>query len=229
MAMLPRGNRRLGRPPAATANKTRQRIIQSARWVFSERGYDGATFQSIAARADVTRPTINHYFASKQLLYREALDATNESVLVAAINQAERETTMTARLTTLISAVLTTNLTYPAGVALLVTGVLESQRHPEWNNAGNDSVRISREFLKRMINEAIERREVVADVDVSVMIDTLLVMLCGVGLYAGCTQSYQEILAVIDVLRPFLEGGRWGPDREHDRRAAPHVALPSDT
>lgn len=75
------GNRRPGRPPAAKADETRQRIIQAARLVFSERGYDGATFQAIAARADLTRPAINHYFSSKRALYQEVMDETNEFVI----------------------------------------------------------------------------------------------------------------------------------------------------
>ena len=50
--MSPTASRRPGRPPAAKADETRQRIMQAARLVFSERGYDGATFQAIAARAD---------------------------------------------------------------------------------------------------------------------------------------------------------------------------------
>ena len=51
--------------------------------MFSERGYDAATFQAIAIRADLTRPAINHYFSSKQLLYREVVDRTNELVVTA--------------------------------------------------------------------------------------------------------------------------------------------------
>jgi TetR/AcrR family transcriptional regulator, repressor for uid operon len=43
--------------------------VRAAREVFSERGYDGAIFQEIAVRVDVTRTAINHYFPSKRLLY----------------------------------------------------------------------------------------------------------------------------------------------------------------
>ena len=42
--------------------------MRAAREVFSELGYDAATFQAIAIRADLTRPAINHYFASKRVL-----------------------------------------------------------------------------------------------------------------------------------------------------------------
>ncbi|ANH30142.1 TetR family transcriptional regulator [Mycobacterium avium subsp. paratuberculosis] len=209
--MLPRGNRRPGRPPAAKADETRQRIIQAARLVFSERGYDDATFQAIAARADLTRPAINHYFASKRALYQEVMDETNEFVIGVGIKEADRETTLVGRLTAFISAAVKANAENPAGSAFIFGGVLESQRHPEWNTAENDSVRIAREFLIRVVNDAIEHGEVAADIDASALVETLLVVMCGVGLYAGYVETYQEMLAVTGMLRQLLEGALWRP------------------
>lgn len=204
--------RRPGRPPAAKADDTRRRIIQAARLVFSERGYDGATFQAIAARADLTRPAINHYFTSKRALYREALTETNDSIIGAGIELAERETTLVARLTAFISAAVRANSANPAGSALIITGILESQRHPEWNTTENDSVRVAREFLVRVVNDAIERREVAAEVDATALVESLLVILCGVGLYAGYVEDYRQMLAVTDMLRQLLEGALWRPE-----------------
>lgn len=209
--MLPRGNRRPGRPPAAKADETRQRIIQAARLVFSERGYDGATFQAIAARADLTRPAINHYFSSKPALYQEVMDETNEFVIGVGIKEADRETTLVGRLTAFIFAAVKANAENPAGSAFIIGGVLESQRHPEWNTAENDSVRIAREFLIRVVNDAIEHGEVAADIDASALVETLLVVMCGVGLYAGYVETYQEMLAVTGMLRQLLEGALWRP------------------
>jgi TetR/AcrR family transcriptional regulator, repressor for uid operon len=210
--MLPRGNRRPGRPPAAKADETRQRIIQAARLVFSERGYDGATFQAIAARADLTRPAINHYFSSKRALYREVMDETNEFIIGVGIKQAEGETTLVAQLTAFINAAVKANSENPAGSAFIIGGVLESQRHPEWSGTENDSVRIAREFLMRVVNDAIERGEIVADVDASALVETLLVVISGVGLYAGYIKSYKEMLAVTGMLRQVLEGALWRPE-----------------
>ena len=210
--MSPTASRRPGRPPAAKADETRQRIIQAARLVFSERGYDGATFQAIAIRADLTRPAINHYFSAKRLLYREVLEQTNALVIGEGIRQAERETTLKGRLTAFISAAVRANSDNPAVSAFLVTAVLESQRHPELSGAQIDSVRISREFLAAAVNEAIERGEVDPDIDATALVETLVVVLCGVGFYAGYVRSYEEILAVSDVLRRLLEGALWRPE-----------------
>jgi len=210
--MLPRGNRRPGRPPAAKADETRQRIIQAARLVFSERGYDGATFQAIAARADLTRPAINHYFSSKRALYREVMRDTNEFVIGTGIKQAEGESSLVGRLTAFISAAVKANSENPAGSAFLISGVLESQRHPELTGTDNDSVRISRDFLLRFVNDAIEHGEIAADVDASALVETLLVVICGVGLYAGYVESYQQMLAMTGMLRQLLEGALWRPE-----------------
>ncbi len=209
--MLPRGTRRPGRPPAAKADETRQRIIQAARLVFSERGYDGGTFQAIAARADLTRPAINHYFSSKRALYREVLAETNEFVIGAGIRQAEGETTLVARLTAFISAAVRANSDNPAGSAFLISSALESQRHPELTGTENDSLRLSREFLTRVVNDAIEHGEIVTDFDASALVEALLVVICGVGLYAGYIQSPEAMLAITGVMRRLLEGALRGP------------------
>ena len=209
--MPPSASRRPGRPPAGKADDTRKRILHAARQVFSERGYEGATFQAIAVRADLTRPAINHYFSSKRVLYREVVNQTNKLVVMASIERAERETTLMGRLTAFISAAVLANSENPSASAFLVTNVLESQRHPELNTTENDAGRISREFLMRVVNDAIGRGEIAADIDASALVETLLVVLCGVGFYAGYVQNYEEMLAVTDVLRQLLEGALWRP------------------
>lgn len=212
LTMSPRASRGPGRPPSAMADETRQRIVQAARVEFSERGYDGATFQAIAARADLTRPAINHYFSSKKALYREVLERTNNLVIHSGIRRAERETTLMARLTAFISFAVRADSDHPAASAFLITGVLESQRHPELNRMANDSVTMSREFLTSAVNDAVERGEVAADVDAAALVETLLVVLCGAGFYAGYVRSYEEMLAITDMLRQLLEGALWRPE-----------------
>ena len=135
-----KANRRPGRPPAAKADETRQRIVRAAREVFSERGYDGATFQAIAVRADLTRPAINHYFSNKRLLYAEVVDQTNDLVVTTGIEQAKRETTLMSRLTEFMGVAMHASSENPSVAAFLVTAVLESERHPELGRSENDAV-----------------------------------------------------------------------------------------
>lgn len=180
--------------------------------MFSERGYDGATLQDIAARADLSRPAINHYFSSKRALYQEVLVVTNECVFGAGIKHANIETSLVARLMAFISAAMRAGSENSAGSAFLITGVLESQRHPELVGTENDSLRISREVLTRFVNDAVERGELAADIDASALVEPLLVLGCGVGLYAGYVRSYPEMMAMTRMLRQLVEGALCRPE-----------------
>ncbi len=211
MSMSLTAGRGPGRPPAAKADETRKRILHAARQVFSERGYDGATFQEIAVRADLTRPAINHYFANKRVLYQEVVEQTHELVIVAGIERARREPTLMGRLAVVVDFAMEADAQYPASTAFLATTVLESQRHPELSRTENDAVRATREFLVWAVNDAIERGELAADVDVSSLAETLLVVLCGVGFYIGFVGSYQRMATITDSFQQLLAGTLWRP------------------
>lgn len=58
---------------------TRRRILDAARDLFGEHGYDGVTVRMIAAAADANMALVNRYFGSKAALFGEVL--SSESVL----------------------------------------------------------------------------------------------------------------------------------------------------
>jgi TetR/AcrR family transcriptional repressor of uid operon len=201
-----------GRPPAAKADETRKRIVRAARQVFSERGYDGATFQAIAMRADLTRPAINHYFASKRLLYTEVADRTNDLVVLAGIERSRHETSLIGRMATFITVAMEVDSQNPSTAAFLATAVLESQRHPELRRDENDAVRMTRDWLIWAVREAIDSGELAPDTDTDLLAESLLLMLCGVGFYAGFVGSYQEVENIIDMLRRLIAGRLWSAE-----------------
>ena len=57
--------------------------------------------------------------------------------------------------------------------------------------------------------DAIARGEIAPDTDVAAMAETLLVVLCGVGFYAGFVGSYQEMEAITASLGQLLSGALW--------------------
>ncbi|WP_018684490.1 TetR/AcrR family transcriptional regulator [Actinokineospora enzanensis] len=65
------GERRRGRRPGGT--DTRTALLDAAREVFTEQGYDGATVRSIARRAGVDAAMVNHWFGGKESLFTEAV------------------------------------------------------------------------------------------------------------------------------------------------------------
>jgi len=178
--------------------------LRAAREVFSERGYDAATFQAIAVRADLTRPAINHYFANKRVLYWQVLEEANNAMVVASVQRARNETTLTGRVSAFIQGATEAELEYRAASAFLIAATLESQRHPELSRPGSDSVNTTRAFLLWAINDGIQSGELDADTNASALTEMLLAVLLGVGFYAGFVGSRDEFDVITDQLQVLL-------------------------
>jgi AcrR family transcriptional regulator len=182
-----------GRPPAAKAAETRERILRAAREVFSELGYDAATFQAIAIRADLTRPAINHYFASKRLLYREVVEQTNAMVVASGMARAQGQTTLLGRLSAFFASAMQADSDDRSAAAFLVTSVLEGQRA----------------FVSWAVNEAIEKGELTTDTDVPQLVEMLVAVMWGMGFYAGYVGSHNELSSIVDKLELLLANKLW--------------------
>jgi AcrR family transcriptional regulator len=198
-----------GRPPAAKAAETRERIIQAAREVFSELGYDAATFQAIAIRADLTRPAINHYFASKRVLWREVVEQTNALVVSAGTARAQGQTGLVARLSAFFAVAMQSDAEDRSAAAFLVTSVLESQRHPELSNDDHDSLKACREFMSWAVNDAIKRGELTTDTDVNHLVEMLVAVMWGMGFYAGFVGNHDELDAVVHKFELLMANKLW--------------------
>jgi AcrR family transcriptional regulator len=60
---------RFGRPPKERAGEVEERILDAARKVFLERGFEGASIEEIAEAARSGKPTIYARFAGKEALF----------------------------------------------------------------------------------------------------------------------------------------------------------------
>ncbi|MGV0606123.1 TetR/AcrR family transcriptional regulator [Mycolicibacterium sp. XJ1904] len=198
-----------GRPPAAKAAETRERIIGAAREVFSELGYDAATFQAIAIRADLTRPAINHYFVNKQVLWREVVQQTNAAIVSAGKARAQDETKLLARLSAYFTAAMQADSEDRSAAAFLVTSVLEAQRHPGLGDEEHDSLRHSREFVAWAVNDAISRGELTTDTEVDSLVEMLVAVMWGMGFYAGFVGSHEELKAVVRQFELLMSNNLW--------------------
>src|SRR6202011_3726424 len=60
---------RFGRPPKELAGEVEERVLDAARQVFLERGFEGASIDEIAKAARSGKPTIYARFANKRALF----------------------------------------------------------------------------------------------------------------------------------------------------------------
>ena len=202
------GTRGPGRPPGTKSARTRERIIGAARDVFSAVGYDAATFEEIAARADLTRPAINHYFPNKSVLYREVVDMTHATVMQTSVARAEQETTLLAQIGVFMALVIQADPDRSAA-RFMVTAVLESHRHPDLCEPEQDLVARTRAFITKSVKEALERGELDADTPVAGLVDMLLALLWGMGFYAGFAGSIDGLEAAAGQLHRLFGGNLW--------------------
>ncbi|MGD9622728.1 MAG: TetR/AcrR family transcriptional regulator [Mycolicibacterium sp.] len=202
-----------GRPPAAKSAETRERIVRAARAVFSELGYDAATFQAIAVRSDLTRPAINHYFANKRLLWLEVVEQTNAAIVGAGIARAHEQTTLINRLSAFLSAATQADSEDRSAAAFLVTSVLETQRHPELSSDEHDLLKASRDFVTWAVGDAIARGELRTDTEADHLVEMLVTVVWGMGFYAGFVGNRGDLLAVVRALELLLAGKLWSIDQ----------------
>lgn len=137
----------------------------------------------VAARAHLTRPSINYHFENKQALFRCVVD-DNAAILAATLRLAELETTLRARLRTVVNAVTIDAHVGPA-VAFLMAAAIDCGRNPELQSEGYELFEGLRAFLSTSVLDAISRGEVRADVEASVLVDAFFAVLSGMALHGG--------------------------------------------
>lgn len=182
--------------------------MAAARQVFSERGYDATTFQTIAARADLTRPAVNHYFASKELLYRAVLEEA-EALVDRAVEIAREAPDLISQLSSFVVSVAQLDEDDRTSAAFVVTAVLDAERHPELRElVGGISVS-TREFLAGALGAALERGELTTDCGITELSEMLLAVLWGIGFYVAFVGDREESVAVITNVHALLSHQLW--------------------
>ena len=66
-------------PQTRIQKKNRDRILDAALGVFSDRGFRGATLDEIAKTSGLSKPNVLYYFASKEAIYTALLSELLET------------------------------------------------------------------------------------------------------------------------------------------------------
>lgn len=107
-----------GRQTDVVAQRTRQRIVESAMTLFAARGFEAVSLRDIAAHSGVTHGLIRHHFGSKEDIWRAVIDTALQEFVAA--------------MTPLLEAAMTGNSTALAAVkAVSRTVIVISGHYPE--------------------------------------------------------------------------------------------------
>ncbi len=163
---------------------TREHILRAGRDAFCTLGYESTTFKEIAERANVSRPTVNYHFASKDALYRAVEQDALTTVLADTVAQPATECTFFGQLHAFATSLVSGESENRSRADFLITSILESARNPGLRAAGTATTTALREHLADMANAAMDRGELPTDTDVAAMVEFALVTLLGIGLCA---------------------------------------------
>ncbi len=205
-AKSPRGR---GRPVSDGPPTTRQDILRAAREVFSEVGFQGATFREIAARADVTRPAVNHYFKDKAALYSALFDSTQEEVVGVGLARAAAQETLAAQLTAFLAAAVQADSQDRTYARFISSSLLDSVRHPEFQERAQSQLDGVRQFLGQAFDNAVRDGEIAESPDKAAVIEMLIAVMWGMGMYAGYIGSHEQLKSVVAQFTRLLEGSLW--------------------
>lgn len=122
-------------PPTDGANGPIERdaketaIINAARHVFLANGFDGASMDAIALKANVSKRTVYNRFASKEILFVAAIDETCRRILP--VDASSLEETMAPRqLLEHMAQTFLRGVLEPEAIALRRIATFEAERKP---------------------------------------------------------------------------------------------------
>jgi len=151
---------RSGRPPNELAGAVEERILDAARKVFLNRGFEGASIEEIAGVARSGKPTIYARFRDKKALFTAAVTGFVIAKQGQLENYSPSGTTIEERLASIGVTVLHEALT-PEWIGLLRLAIAEARRFPD---LGSVVIRVTRErgteTMMRLLGEAAESGEV---------------------------------------------------------------------
>jgi AcrR family transcriptional regulator len=151
---------RSGRPPNELAGEVEERILDAARRVFLDRGFEGASIEEIAGVARSGKPTIYARFGDKKALFTAAVTR----YIIAKQGQFESYSpsgaTIEERLASIGVTLLQEALT-PEWIGLQRLAIAEARRFPD---LGNVVMGVTRErgseIMMRLLGEAAKSGEV---------------------------------------------------------------------
>lgn len=187
----------------ADSEITRRGILEAARDVIGERGYQAATFQQIALRAGVSRPTLHYYFDSRDHIYDVLLTEIHQR-LAECVEQAQREVGLRNQLSRFAETLQRWSVEESRTVQFLIAARLEHHRGLHRAEAAARVFAAVHAFYDSVVIQAAQRGELRPGLDVGAVADMLAAVFWGAGFHAGFLRSGNAEADRVDVARLLL-------------------------
>jgi len=196
-------SRKLGRPPAGDSAATRARILQVARRVFADLGYEAATNRLLADRLGLTTAALYHYFPSKSELYVAVHDDVEQTVYGRFAEAIATEATFIGQIEALLDAAYELNCSDASLARFLASMRVDVRRHDDLAKRLRPALRRQARFYQGLIRTGLDTGEIdLADeARVTMLLRTILI-----GLNDAVSDDVENHLVATDALKALLEG-----------------------
>ena len=187
----------------ADSEQTRKTILRAARDIIAERGYQAATFQQIARRAGVSRPTLHYYYPTREDLYDKLLTDVRDRVQQCA-DAALDKGALICQLAAFARELHRLGADEPALMKLVMTARIDHHRAPQRHEAAAAVVATVHSFYDAVVTDAVFRGELGPDSDVRAVSDMLGALFWGFGFYAGFLTDGTDGVETPEVARQLM-------------------------
>lgn len=142
------------------ADASKKKIIEAAKVIFSEKGFDKTTLEDIANACGLARATPSYFFKNKQNLYKQVIDMliNDEKNYV---NQLHKDEDLTLEgLKRLLCLHMDYTFRYPHLAKIMIWESLNKDRHEWINEYFPDMITWSHEYLKQAQDKGIIREDI---------------------------------------------------------------------
>jgi AcrR family transcriptional regulator len=151
---------RAGRPPKELAGEVDGRVLDAARTIFLERGFEGASIDEIAQAARSGKQTIYTRFRNKRELFTAVVMRDVTSRIARSRSAVPRGASIEERLVSAGTFILNSSLE-PERIGLLRLAIAESNRFPDLASAvSRTAYGVSTEVGARLLGEITQSDEV---------------------------------------------------------------------
>jgi AcrR family transcriptional regulator len=137
----------------------KEHIAAAATELFAQRGYDGTSMRHVARAANITLPTIYHYFTNKEGLYQYVLQQTRFAFVEAVYSAVTGEESVRDRLVAIGEAKHRFIAAHRPLMTLLMREQLDIGRWLEPGDQSSSDLTTTVDFMRALVQEGIATGE----------------------------------------------------------------------
>ena len=209
--------RKLGRPPKVKARDTRRRILDIARGVYAERGYEAATNKDIAELAKITTAALYYHFPSKRDLYLEVHEDARVQVYGRFEESIDPDASFAEQLLAVLNATHELNAEDPTLARFLAAARTDMKRRADLSDALDARIGFRRQFFDRMVDVGVRTGEIEpAKRDLV----TVFIIAMMTGMTDALSDDQEVHARAIEAVRSIIAGDIVRPPRTPQRARA---------